>query len=383
MGRCRYIDVDGDMCLCDAGNTISSLGEDWLASVCTNCPHMMRPHNNFIPSEPNVESPKKNRPPALRKQNFPISSLYTPRLSLVGGIIAAARQNYIIQVCGTPASGKTILSRLIANELFRRNEQVFYIDGWKDAVEKAGGWNEYLKSQTGVEAQQSYRDEDLFSGFFKSIEVFDKNSPCVILFVSYGSAGHALEESQGKGHFQTPMQFPPAQIIGFDINPYGLSLLLSQDEGNDIVRKYMENNDVDFQDELVSEMLRMSAGHTGGLVCLLGAVARCGDITKWRNQNPEHPIPLKVVREVLFDDQTSFFRQIYNTAFCRGLPPPDILQKLECAKLLKKAVANDGINTKEMSFDENQRLELNYIWKKGWLSNNNEGLYCFPSSIRI
>lgn len=119
--------------------------------------------------------------------------MYTPRSSLVAGIIAAARKEHIIQVRGTPASGKTVLSRLVANELFRMNEQVFYIDGWKgDVVEKAGGWSSYLESQTGVEgtdwsqhsawllldeAQQSYSDEDLYSGFFKSIETFERSSP--------------------------------------------------------------------------------------------------------------------------------------------------------------------------------------------------------------
>ena len=121
----------------------------------------------------------------------------------------------------------------MANELVRRNEQVFYIDGWKrDDVERAGGWSRYLESRTGVkgtnwnqhrawllldEAQQSCWDEDLFSGFFKSIEIHDKHSAYVILFASYGSAGHALEKSQGKGHFRTPMHFPPEQVIGFEL----------------------------------------------------------------------------------------------------------------------------------------------------------------------
>lgn len=176
------------------------------------------------------------------------------------------------------------------------NEQVFYIDGWKgDVVEKAGGWSSYLESQTGVEgtdwsqhsawllldeAQQSYSDEDLYSGFFKSIETFERSSPCVILFVSYGSAGHALEESQGKGNIRTPMHFGHPQVVGFDINPYKLSLLLSQDEAKDIVRRFIANNDVEFQEELITEMLDMSGGHSGCLVCLMGVVARC-DVSTW------------------------------------------------------------------------------------------------------
>ena len=106
------------------------------------------------------------------------------------------------------------------------------------------------------------------------------------------------------------------------------------------------------------------------------------DIQKWRKNNSKHLIPLNVVREILFDDQTSFFKRIYNSSFCRGMPPPDILQRPVCAKLLKHAVANDGINPKEINFDDKHRLELNYIWKKGWLNNNINGeFYCFPSSI--
>ena len=223
--------------------------------------------------------------------------MYTPRSSLIAGIITITQQVQIIQVRGTPASGKTVLSRLVANELVRRNEQVFYIDGWKrDDVERAGGWSEYLESRTGVngtdwnqhrawllldEAQQSYWDEDLFSGFFKSIESHDKHSAYVILFASYGSAGHALEESQGKGHFRTPMHFPPEQVIGFEINPHGHSLLLSQDEANDVVRRFMVMNDVEFQDDLVAEMLGMSGWDSGCLVCLMRAVITC-NVSIWR-----------------------------------------------------------------------------------------------------
>lgn len=69
MGRCQYIDEDGDMCLCDTGNTVSSSGEKWPTSICTNCPHAMQLHNDFTSSKLNIGSPE-NPPRALRKKYF-------------------------------------------------------------------------------------------------------------------------------------------------------------------------------------------------------------------------------------------------------------------------------------------------------------------------
>ena len=61
------------------------------------------------------------------------------------------------------------------------------------------------------------------------------NTAYVILFVPSSSAGHALEESQGKRHFFTPIHLAPEQVIGFETNLYGQNLLLTPDEANDIV----------------------------------------------------------------------------------------------------------------------------------------------------
>ena len=71
----------------------------------------------------------------------------------------------------------------------------------------------------------------------------------------------------------------------------------------------------------------------------------------------------------------------YKNSFCRGLPPPSILQNTGCARFLKHAVANGGISTEGMTSDQKEHPVVDYILKKGWLHNTNDKFYQFPSSI--
>jgi DNA polymerase III delta prime subunit len=79
----------------------------------------------------------------------------SPRVQLVNGIIDRAEEYRMILVKGTPACGKTTTMRLVANELLARHsgeKPVHIITGWgREAVEKAGGWDDYLMQEQELE----------------------------------------------------------------------------------------------------------------------------------------------------------------------------------------------------------------------------------------
>jgi hypothetical protein len=104
-----------------------------------------------------------------------------------------------LQVCGTPASGKTILARLLAQHIRRQEPAVHIISifGWPlEEVKETGGWQAYLQHEKGWvqgqktvlvfdEAQLSYEDFTLWMGLFKDIRSYD--NLFAIAFASYGS----------------------------------------------------------------------------------------------------------------------------------------------------------------------------------------------------
>jgi hypothetical protein len=136
--------------------------------------------------------------------SFPLSGLYCPRAELATRIWSMALEERLVHIRGCPASGKTVLRRILARYIYAPGYQVKTISGWqRDVVMSSGGWEGQLRLITGYtaaqlqgskgemlvilfhEAQDGYWDSSLWIDFFKSLEF--GNGPIVILFASYGS----------------------------------------------------------------------------------------------------------------------------------------------------------------------------------------------------
>ena len=159
---------------------------------------------------------------------------------------------------------------LVANKLlamYGHTIPIHTLSGWDmDKVHRATDWNAYLKQKTGVfgedwrtypayllldEAQQSHWDGELWSDFFKAIELSVGASPFVILFSSYGSPGRGFAGYDGEKHIPTPMVFAAEQQISLrpdeSINKYQpinwrpwrpVGLLLDEDEAMAVLTLY-------------------------------------------------------------------------------------------------------------------------------------------------
>lgn len=167
---------------------------------------------------------------------------------------------HIVRVNGTPASGKTTLLNLMANELLASDPStpVYIISGWeKNQVGSANDWAAYLENRTGIhgrswlthrgylfidEAQQSYWDDQLWADLFKAIEPVSQAH--IILFMSYGSPTRGFTGFDQEKYVKTSMNFSPDQQISLRPNkntdwPWKpVSLLLDEDEANEVVERY-------------------------------------------------------------------------------------------------------------------------------------------------
>jgi hypothetical protein len=203
--------------------------------------------------------------------------------------------------------------QLVANELLAKyggTTPIYTLSGWdRDKVDRATGWNAYLKQVTGVdgvkwpiypayllldEAQQSYWDDELWANLFKAIQSF-VGSPFVMLFSSYGSpnSGFAGFDEQ---HIKTPMVFaaeqqislrPVESIINYQTTPIWSSessefhtyrpvgLLLDEDEAIDVVTRYAPgaiHPSPSLSADLKKGIFLFSEGHAGLLISLIRAI---------------------------------------------------------------------------------------------------------------
>jgi hypothetical protein len=241
-----------------------------------------------------------------------IPSHLTPRMKLVDEIVARVKAYRIIQVRGTPASGKTTVMQLVANKLLEVHGHelpIYVLSGWdKETVQAAGRWDKYLMQQTGVsdaswpnhpacllldEAQQSYWDSVLWAEFFKSIDRVNVRSPFVVLFSSYGSPSRGNAGFDQQTHIKTPMIFASDQVISMRPNecigpnlpilmwsdggtslyvPRPLGLLLEEYEAIDVMERYIltiGHPSPPLAEDLKKELFLISDGHVGVLRALL------------------------------------------------------------------------------------------------------------------
>ena len=247
-----------------------------------------------------------------------LPSYINPRTKLVDEVIERVQEFHIIRVCGTPASGKTILSQLVANkllEMYGHTTPIYTVMGWEKRVVEPIGWDEYLMQRTGVrgddwptypayllldEAQQSHWDIGIWTDLFKHIQPI-VGSPFVILFSSYGSPSTGFAGFEEK-YEPTPMVFAPRQQISMrphesvssdmptstQVGRRPVGLLLEEHEAMHILTKYPPVVNVPFPPlsaDLKKYIFLIGDGHVGFVTSLVRAFKEVPVSVPMRNLN--------------------------------------------------------------------------------------------------
>ena len=188
------------------------------------------------------------------------------------------------KVRGTPGSGKTVLTRLLAAHIRQQDptvDQVLQIYSWPpiadrdeyDAVLKRKGWVEHKKTVFIFdEGQLTYDDGGLWLDFFKSIHE-SKGHRRAIVFASYGSPTSRIIITGTP----TPMFIPDRQRVtlhhiahGDGLCPAGL--LFTRREFDDLVTRHYHSPEVYFHQSFFESLFEITNGHVGAILDFINII---------------------------------------------------------------------------------------------------------------
>jgi hypothetical protein len=188
------------------------------------------------------------------------------------------------QVRGTPASGKTVLAKLLGQHILQEDPavDVIFVNGWPlEEVKDLGGHWSYLQTRHGWvpgqqtvfifdNAEMSYKDWDLWTGLFKSIHEYDDRR--AIVFTSYGTPTSRIV-IEG-----TPIYLNDSQRVTLRPVPHqdGLppvGLLFSRLEFDDLVSKFYPSSEHVFHSSFFDAVFDITGGHVGAVWNFMSVIA--------------------------------------------------------------------------------------------------------------
>ncbi|RAH71854.1 uncharacterized protein BO66DRAFT_436731 [Aspergillus aculeatinus CBS 121060] len=321
---------------------------------------------------PALDFPWRRQP----SPKVPVPPWTAKRPHFVHELIARLDRYCLIRVNGTPASGKTTMLNLVANELLARHPTtpIYILDGWEEArVERAGGWTLYLKALIGVPEPMECALQVLRA------RRCGEDRPVRPL-----RHGRRRRPSTIQDH--PMMTFLPHQQISLRpdeaIDPEWkpIGLLLEESEANDILPRFLPTvipeSEQLLTDELNHGLFLTSGGHAGLFTSLIHVL---------RAIPSRRPLDWKTACDGLFGDGALFFELLRTTIFSRGLPRQRMMQNSAYATVLKHAIACDGTTRSSFPSDLNEERALEDIWRNGWLHaeqmEGGETYYMFPTQV--
>ncbi|CRG90461.1 hypothetical protein PISL3812_07505 [Talaromyces islandicus] len=193
----------------------------------------------------------------------------------------------VIHIRGTPASGKTVLSRLLFDYYETRNVPVIWYNKWNQRQDRS--WESFfaqmfkdkgydfvtdhtIDALCGViildEAQMSYGDNGLWLGIIKS-QSGNRWGPRIALFTSYGSPTTGPEEN--------PLPGSPLAFLGshqrISITPSNvrfspkIALFFDREEYNDVVSRHCGDSAslLKLDDKAHDYIYSLTSGHPGAV----------------------------------------------------------------------------------------------------------------------
>lgn len=231
---------------------------------------------------------------------------------MVSKLAAAVDSQNVIHICGTPASGKTVLSQLLRDYYLMKDRVVFLLESWEPLKASQSGdpWTRFglhlqqrypefdttwksVPARTVIlidEAQNSYRDTYFWNTVIKSRRSGEGKDIKICLFCSYGSPSAGVEEDDNEHGF-TPVTFGPAQRITLTPQPGKdspkIGLFYTEDEFREVVslltkKKFDEPFTID--KSAMDYMYDLTNGHPGGVTAIVEFLQSVCTVL---NSNPE------------------------------------------------------------------------------------------------
>lgn len=289
-GSCFEVQSMGEFvleCPCDAGRAKGpfAVHED---PICERCTHPFSKHAQYDASVQQIQQTQPaQKSPVTGKDQFEFDSTTSRRETTVQNLVEMLRKHIVVQVRGTPTSGKTILSRLLYMRLAKEpglNPIYIAWDGDDDPrnthyQEKLralsrGAIGEDIMARPEVvlivdEAQLSYNQTDFWVQCVKS-QSTATGGPYIVLFSSFGSAGSVALRIKGSA----PVTLEPYQRVSLTHQPnqpYDVSLCFIMAEFEYVCQRWTEGR-YTISDEVKVYLYDLTNGHPGLCNGLLAAM---------------------------------------------------------------------------------------------------------------
>ncbi|KAJ5719282.1 hypothetical protein N7493_007737 [Penicillium malachiteum] len=288
-----------------------------------------------------------------------MDSLVIPRADTVHQLTQTLYEVGVVHVRGTPASGKTVLARLLKEHFERNNVTVLYFENWKAPgryefkIMSAGfkqdsrfGQPSYIQEGDYViimdDAETSFDDMEFWNGLVtKALKRESRVQIC--LFSRYGCPMLGTDRVPYTLH--QPGRFLPrhrVSILPSRMNgapPFGL--YFTRQEFDDVVRRYCAysywNPRLRLEEPAKDKIFDITRGHPGAVASILETLREV-----YREELGDHSF--KLTEEQMNDcfNNLDFFHQISSPQFKRSLPGPMV--SLEALQVLGRVFENKVID---------------------------------------
>ncbi|KAF8273603.1 hypothetical protein EI94DRAFT_1715381 [Lactarius quietus] len=312
-----------------------------------------------------------------------IVGLY-PRKDTVAAIWERLREYRLVWARGTPGSGKTALSNLLAVHIQSQlpSVKVIRLDGWPDKL-LYERWSAHLENMgwEGMhskavlifdEGQDTYKEEILWTEFFKPVGSRDYPKTYAIVFASYGSATSPFEIFTGSW-----IHIPPMMRIGLRAIDHGdrlpaAGILFTKEEFDSYVDQISGKEGPIFRRSIFHHLFELTGGHIRAIVDVK-RLAECSDECRSRTRTYDWDA---FERSFTPGELVDLLQN--TTIFGRGLPAVQYLQDPQTVNALSIVAQKSRVLMMEVTEDIRERLI--FCAQKGWLSSdasNKNGAVCY------
>ncbi|TDL19513.1 hypothetical protein BD410DRAFT_830314 [Rickenella mellea] len=312
-----------------------------------------------------------------------IHPTWSRREQTVKRLFKCLESQRLVQIRGTPASGKSTLMKLLHAHIksCQPDAIVQIVMGWPEERLQEHpiarfrrfipGYPFPIPQKTFIlfdNAHLTYWDSELWEFFFKD-QVMAGASYRVALFCGYGSPT-SEPNFYPRG---TPLILEPLSCISLsprdDIGGEGIGLLLSQPEFDEYMAHF---NAFPLDSSFLETLYAWTAGHAGAIESI------------WRIIESQRKGGLEAytVNDFLnLNPWKDFFKNLGRTGFARGLPTRADLHDVNIAKFMRKLLQNFEVS---IGKTREEKEVVQFCHRKGWIQSNVENeqvIYSFASNL--